>query len=119
MYVYKTQTPQRGVTPKGVWDDFLTGERWLIPPVSLVLDRVIPADKVAEAQSLVFEFHRETGESSNVMLRFAQYAIAVEVLGGAGWERRIVSDLMKLWNLTDPRDEIIGQYLKATERKRA
>ena len=112
VYVYRTESPRRAVMPVGVWDQFLTRERWLVPPVTLVRDRIIQPDQVAACQSLIGEFHKYTGTNSDIVLRFAQFAIAVDVLGGTDFEKRFVHGLMKKWEWDDPRNVIIGRYLK-------
>lgn len=81
VYCYRTEKPRRAVTPRGVWDECVTSERWLIPPVLMVLDRVIDGDDVARAQTAVRLYHECTRKNSSLNVRVAQLAVAAEVLG--------------------------------------
>lgn len=50
VFVYRTETPRRSINPgRDVADAIITRERWLVPPVVMILDRVIPAGLVEKA----------------------------------------------------------------------
>lgn len=87
VYSYRTRKPSRGIAPRGVWDAVITGERWLIPPTTLVLHRVIPIEDVEKAQFAVRWYH-SSGRSSSLRVRVAQLAIAATVLGSTSDRRR-------------------------------
>lgn len=42
VFVYRTETPRRAIKPVDVHDSVITQERWLIPPVAMVMTDVIP-----------------------------------------------------------------------------
>lgn len=88
VYAYRTESPRRAVAPRGVWDECVTRERWLIPPVRMILERVIEADEVARAQTAVRLYHEATRKNSSLNVRVAQLAIASEVLGSERERRR-------------------------------
>ncbi len=81
VYCYRTETPRRAVAPRDVWDEAVTRERWLIPPVKMILDRVIAIEEASRAQGLIREYHRITRSNSRLWTRVAQFAIAAEVIG--------------------------------------
>lgn len=83
VHVYRTPTRCKGIKPHGVWDEFITRERWLIPPCRLERSKVIPSETVERSQLAVRMFHTATRENSNVALRCAQYVRACEVLGSS------------------------------------
>lgn len=97
VFVYRTRRPVRGITPRGVWDSAITGERWIIPPADLILDRVIPADVAWRICRPFHEFHSRTGKKSNVNLRLRQYRLALEILGGEPWETELVRAFFDCW----------------------
>jgi hypothetical protein len=88
VYVYRTEKPRRAVAPRGVWDAVVTRERWLIPPVKMVLERVIESNEVARAQTAVRLYHEITRRKSSLNVRVAQFAIAADVLGSDSERRR-------------------------------
>lgn len=50
VFVYRTETPRRSINPgRDVADAIITRERWLVPPVAMIFDRVIPAELVEKA----------------------------------------------------------------------
>lgn len=81
VYVYRTQKPTRGITPRGVWDSTITGERWLIPPLKLNHVATVKARDVDRLYAAIRWFHKDTRQNSNVRLRIAQMKIAWEILG--------------------------------------
>lgn len=87
VYVYRTEKQRRAVTPRAVWDAVVTREGWLIPPVRMILDRVIAADDVDKAQTAVRLYHLENRRRSSLKTRVSQFAIAAELFGSE-WLRR-------------------------------
>lgn len=88
VHVYRTETPRRGIKPRDVWDQVVTGEHWLIPPTRMVRERVIAAEQVRQAFAYIRTYHRATRKNSDLWMRIAQYAIALDVVGGSDQERR-------------------------------
>jgi hypothetical protein len=107
IHVYRTANPRRAVKPRGVWDQFITGERWLIPPVEMVRVATINTLTLRRVQGLIRRFHEQTGQCSDIRLRVAQYAIAVEVLGGEPWERRLLAAWSRSCGFDDPRRYVL------------
>lgn len=98
VYIYRTKFPRRGISPRGVWDKEITGERWLIPPVELILIDTISkevVDKCFVASKLYYE---TTKKKSNVRLRIAQYARCIEVLGNRYTSKREMRYLGRVMN---------------------
>ena len=78
-YVYAAE--RRAVAPVGVWDRAVTGERWLVPPVALVLDRVVPPDTVRDIHAATWlRFELTPRRSPSWSVRLAQYIVAARVL---------------------------------------
>ena len=113
VYVYKTEKPRRAIKAVGVWDAPVTMERWLIPPVTLVLDRVIPESTVEEALCAVRMYHQETRKNSDLILKILQLAIAGRVFGNNEIDQRICANLLTKWGISDPEDYILGLIEKA------
>jgi hypothetical protein len=107
VYVYRTEKPQRSVTPKDVWDQVITGERWLVPPVSMVRVDVIDRITNGKINEAIRAYHVITKGNSSCGLRVAQYARAVEVLGGTKRELRLVAKMRELWEIDDPETYIL------------
>ncbi len=116
VFVYRTQTPRRAVRPVGVWDQVITGERWLIPPVRMVRVAVIPRTAVANATAAIRLYHEATRKCSTAQLRVAQYAVATAALGPeytSPRERRLVNRFCrKLGVGGDPEDFILTQAVR-------
>lgn len=115
VYVYVNERPRRAVTPRGVWDAIITHERWLIPPVRMVLARIIDPETVLTAQKEILQFHREACQMSDHWLRIAQYAIALDVLGGKPWEHRFVTSALTRLKMGEPREYIEKRMASALQ----
>lgn len=85
--VYVTEA-RRTVPPSGVFDQCLTGERWIIPPVQLSRIGIIPADAVAEAQ-------RGLAPTSNGYLNWAR--IGQRFVRMAGLVREHLPEARERW----------------------
>lgn len=101
VFCYRTEAIRRSVAPRGVWDSVVTGERWLIPPVKMILFRTISAEEVRRAQEAVTLFHKTTRRNSSLKIRVAQLAIAAEVLGDTR-EKRKAKRICKVVSIDDP-----------------
>jgi len=101
VYVYKTERPRRAVKPVNVWDMCVTGERWLIPPAPMVLDRIIDDGTVDRATLAVRMYHISRRANSSLRTRVAQYSVALGVLGGPAWESRRVDDMLHVLGMED------------------
>lgn len=115
VYVYCNERPRRAVTPRGVWDSCITQERWLIPPVRMVLARIIDPETVIDAQRDILQFHREACQMSDHWLRIAQYAIALDVLGGGQWEVKFITNALHRLNMGEPREYIRSRMASALQ----
>lgn len=96
VHVYRTTRPRRSVAPRGVWDQAITGERWLIPPVELVKVETLPVDLVREAVLEISLYHDVTRKPSSRSLRIAEYARVIEVLGPR-YTTRAEANLIRTW----------------------
>lgn len=101
VYCYRTDKPRRGIAPRNVWDSVITGERWLIPPIRLTLQKVISAEEAEAAQQFVWLFHNCTKRNSSVRIRVAQLACASRVLGGPSTKAR-AQKCLKICGIEDP-----------------
>jgi hypothetical protein len=80
IYVYRRLA--RGIKPTGVWDAFITGERWLIPPMHLAEFCCIPYYVVHELQDPLKKYFKLTkAKACNWKVRLACYALAAQTLG--------------------------------------
>jgi len=114
-YVYKTAKPYRGIAPRSVWDQIITGEKWLIPPVKLIHVANINALTVDKIQSAVIYYHKITKQNSGHLVRLAQYARANEIIGGPEWEERLINRWLRRFDIFDPERFLI---MKAMEYRR-
>ena len=64
-FVYRTETPRRTVAPVGVYDKIITGERWVVPPVRMVLVGRISAEACAEICGPSVEYLNTHGKVSH------------------------------------------------------
>jgi hypothetical protein len=79
--VYQTVRPRASVKPVDVYDALITGERWLIPPVEMVLDRVIQAEMVHRAAYRTRNRIAATKRAPTAFERFQSFQDAIEALG--------------------------------------
>jgi hypothetical protein len=108
LYVYRTAKPMGSNKPVRTWDQAATGERWLVPPVDLVLDRVIDANLADRVYCAIRLYHQITRANSSIRLRICQVAIAERCLGKMSrWTRRVLD----LFELGDPEDYIVERAL--------
>jgi hypothetical protein len=111
VHVYRTPVPRRGIRPTGVWDQVVTGERWLIEGW-LVHERTVPVELVARATEAVRLYHRTVKRKSTVRLRVAQLRIAHEVLGGPQWQARLLEMFERTLRMeTTGEDYVLAQLL--------
>lgn len=108
VYCYRTETPRRAVAPCGVWDRWVTGERWLIPPVTMVLDRVIDAELASRAHAAIRLYHRYTRLRTTLGLRVAQFALASELLGTSR-DKRLASKFCRLMGIDDAESYVLAK----------
>lgn len=76
-YIYAAR--RRAVRPVGVWDAAVTGERWLVPPVSLKLYRVIPANVIRDVYAATNLRLERRKKSPSWKVRIAQLVIASRI----------------------------------------
>lgn len=81
LFVYRTRRAMSGISPIGVWDSELTGERWLRPPTILICCEVLSAAIVRDAQSLIYGFHEITGRRGCIDSRIVALCEAYAALG--------------------------------------
>ena len=79
-HVYRTCKKRKGISPRGVWDSFITEERWLIPPDYLEHVGVVEAMDVYLIQELFRRYHEVTGNRCNPRLRLAQLIHAWDIV---------------------------------------
>jgi len=101
VYCYRTEKPMRANKPVGVWDAVVSGERWIVPPARLVLDRVLFPHVAVKATEAMWLYHAETGLASNVTLKCCLRKMAFDAVGGPAWEGRLISRWMKIVGVTD------------------
>ena len=101
-----------------MWDQVVTREHWLIPPVRMVLVDTIPPDKAESAQCAIRLYHAETRRNADLWLRVAQYAVAFDVLGGSDRERAVVQRFRAVANIDDPEQFILAKAITELERRR-
>lgn len=116
VHVYRTAKPRRAVAPRGVWDECITRERWLIPPVEMIRIQTIDAETARLAQDEIVAYHTLTKGNSDLFLRAAQYAIVAEVLGCDEQERRWVRRVLQVTQIKDPRDYITERLLSRLQK---
>lgn len=97
----------RAIRPRSVWDAPLTGERWVIPPMTLWWHALLGPALVMQAQWLSYEYHRVSGKPSDLRMRLCQYALALAVLGGPRWEREFVEACLKRRNIACPLEYVL------------
>ena len=84
-----------------MWDSVITQERWLIPPVAMLLVDVVPWNLARRISGPTVK-HIRVHESVNVSVRAGDLSRAVEVLGKVWpeWvrpaDRRFVDGLTRL-----------------------
>jgi hypothetical protein len=106
VYCYRTESPRRAVMPRNVWDQAITRERWLIPPVKLRLCRTIASVDVNRAQELIHWYHRLTRRNSSLEVRISQLAIASQVIGPDTLRAR-ARRCCNLVNIADPEEYLL------------
>lgn len=97
----------RAIKPVGVWDAVVSGERWIVPPARLVLDRVLFPDVAIRATEAMWLYHAETGLPSNVTLKCCLRKMAFDAVGGPLWEGRLISRWMKIVGVVDAESHIL------------
>lgn len=71
VHVYATLRPTKGIQPKGVWDELVTDERWLIPNHRLHRVDTIPR-RIADDISLdILRWHERTKKAADYRIRVA------------------------------------------------
>lgn len=118
VYVYKTERPRRAVRPRGVWDQIVTQEMWLVPPVRMVLVAIINGLTVRLAQGDVRNYHQRTGLRSDLWVRIAQFSIAVEVLRAPHVDVDWAARCRKIASIDDPRGYLLDQTLNQIAKQR-
>ena len=81
VHVYATPKPVRGITPRNVWDEPITKERWLIPPAVLHRVATIPVEDVREIMWRQLAFHVQTQKPARFEIRLCTACVAWDVLG--------------------------------------
>lgn len=114
VFVYQT-VPRKANEPRGVWDSFMTREKWIVPPVDLNLHSVIPAQTVDRVNWCIRLFHEETGRQATLTLRFAHALLLIKEFG-TKWEREEWAPFLesKLGVKTDAAEDWI--FAKAVEK---
>lgn len=113
VYCYRTEVPRRAVAPRDVWDQVVTRERWLIPPVVMTLRKTIASLDVAEAQSAIRMYHQYTRQKSSLHVRVAQLAIASRVLGPDCIRDR-AKRCCQIIGIDDPEDYLLERMLSGS-----
>lgn len=111
VYCYRTESPRKAVAPKDVWDQVITRERWLIPPVAMVLVKTIPTIDVERSQAAIRMYHKCTRKNSSLNVRVAQLAIAAEILG-TDWVKERARRCCSIVGIVDPEDFLLDSMLK-------
>lgn len=99
VHVYRTRTPRRAVMPVKVWDQIITQERWLIPPVEMVRVKIVDAD-TADRVQVGARLIAEQRQRSSVRKRIMQYARAIEEFGAPAGEVRAIERIRASLGLT-------------------
>ncbi len=85
IYIYRTAKERSSVTPFGVRDAVMTRERWLIPPVNMILLATVPLSVVwratAKAHMRSLGLIRERAKTTPWRHKIQAYAEAVKALG--------------------------------------
>lgn len=123
VWVYRTRRPTGSVRPVGVWDAGITGERWLVPPVEMMLVGLIDQYTVSDIQWSSLMYVSKTWEPFNLSLRSACLIAAIDELGNTEPEREVAAYLRSRFKIEDPHAFIIAameRRLKlAAERRTA
>lgn len=85
--VYRTEFPRRANKPHGVWDAFLTGEHWLVPPARMILVETIDTEAVEAIHGTMTAYHEITRKHSNHKLKIAQLLIAAKYFDEGEYRR--------------------------------
>ena len=80
VFVYRTERERRSVAPFDVWDRALTGERWLVPPVAMVLTTTIPAPIVARCTATIRWHFESPGDCPMHVARLLSFRDAIRIL---------------------------------------
>lgn len=81
IHVYRTPKPLKGINPRNVWDQTITSERWLIPPMRLDHFATIDQDEAVSILEPVYWYIKITANNVGVKGRIAAQLLAWEVLG--------------------------------------
>lgn len=111
VHVYRTESKRNGIRSRKVWDELITGERWLVPPVAMVKVRVIPAAEVAEIFAAVRLYHQHTRRHSDLRLRLAQFALAIRALDHRPREGRLIARMAECWGIGDPEEYLLNRAI--------
>jgi hypothetical protein len=121
-YVYRTVKPRRPVTPRNVWDQVITGERWLIPVPSIELElvEVISKTLLDEITAPTVLYIQKVKGPVNYRIRVAQYAHTINVLGSK-YTNKAEKELITLWckrfQIGDPVEYILQRAIEHDCRK--
>lgn len=118
-FVYKTEKPYRGVKPRNVWDQLITRERWIVEPVRMVHVANINGLTAWRMQNPILWYHKETGKNSGLLVRLAQYIIAVDAIGGPQWELNFVERARRRWGMENPKAWILRHVHEILQKQDA
>jgi hypothetical protein len=111
VYVYRTATTRRGVKPVKVWDQPITGERWIVDRVEMVRIETISAALADQVNDPIRFYHmRQPNKGTGVKLRVAQLAHAINVLGdkrSSRLEKQWLAKWLKRLGIVDAEEYII------------
>ncbi len=109
VFVYRTAQPTGSVKPRDVWDAGLTGERWLIPPVRMVFDRMIPAAITKQINGWVLAYLYSGHNGVPPKIRVCQWAIAAKLIDAPRREKQWAARVLEGVGITDPELYILEQ----------
>lgn len=81
VFVYRTKVPRSGLKPIRVYDAVITQERWLIPPVEMVLHSIVQANMTERACRRTRDFIEIHDRAPGTFQRFQAFQDAIDALG--------------------------------------
>lgn len=120
VWIYRTDRPIKGVKPFKLWDEILTGERWMWHPASVVKIGSLTPDQIVRVQQPLHRFHGH-GWDAGYKVRIAGLKLAWDALRALHpnkWRERFVDSLAEKF-LKMPPDEFLVQECDRRYQKRA
>lgn len=110
VHVYRTERVRRTVKPNGVYDAVITGERWLIPPVTMVKVATIPRHVSWEIGGYLHDWIELHNCAPTKLVRCLAYDRAIRILTrldrtfAEPWEARFMDKAVAMFGARNTAD---------------